>query len=119
MTDDEYAAIGASRKGPKAEEQAYQPLYRDPMPGEKVYLAPQPTMFGMVRSLTRLYPADDSASAVFKEWHEATDSTRDAVLKRLESKKAIFYTPLNTEAKVQKVFPDKMVRGIYPVEVEL
>ncbi len=37
----------------------------------------------------------------------------------MESKKAIFYTPLNTEAKVQKVFADKMTGGVYPVEVEL
>jgi hypothetical protein len=119
MSDDEYAATAASEKGEKAEQQKYQPLYRDPMPGEKVYLAAQPTMFGMVRSLTRLYAADDSASPVFREWHEATDSTRDSVLKRLERKKAIFYTLFNTEAKVQKVFPDQMVGGIYPVQVEL
>ena len=119
VTDQEFAAIGASSKAPKAAEQAYQPLYRDPAPGETAYLAPQPTMFGMVRSLTRLYRADDSAPAVFKEWQEATDATRDAVLKRLESNKAIFYTPLNTEARVQKVFSDKMTRGVYPVEVEV
>ena len=119
VTDQEFAAIGASSKAPKAAEQAYQPLYRDPAPGETAYLAPQPTMFGMVRSLTRLYGADDSAPAVFKEWQEATDATRDAVLKRLESNKAIFYTPLNTEARVQKVFSDKMTRGVYPVEVEV
>jgi hypothetical protein len=119
VTDQEYAAIGASSKAPKAAEQVYQPLYRDPVPGETVYLAPQPTMFGMVRSLTRLYRADESAAAVFKEWHEVTDAARDAFLKRLENKKAIFYTPLNTEAKVRQVFADKMTGGIYPVEVEL
>ncbi len=47
VTDQEYAAIGTASKAPKAAEQAYQPLYRDPAPGEKAYLAPQPTMFGM------------------------------------------------------------------------
>ena len=119
MSDDEHAAIGASEKGGKAEQQKYQPLYRDPMPGEKVYMAPQRTMFGMASSLTRVYAADDSASAVFREWHEATGPTRDSVLKRLERKKAIFYTLFNTEARVQKVFPDQMVGGIYPVQVEL
>jgi hypothetical protein len=119
VSDDEYAAIAASEKGKKAEAQRYEPLYRDPIPGEKAYLAPQPTMFGMVRSLTRLYAADDSAPEVFREWHEVTEATREAVLNRLEHKKAIFYTPLNTEAKVQKVFPEQIVGGIYPVQVEL
>jgi hypothetical protein len=119
VSDEEYAAIGATKKGVKDGEQKYQPLYRDPMPGETAYLAPQPTMFGVVRSLTRLYAADDSAPANVREWHEVSDATREAVLERLEHKKAIFYTALNTEARVQKVFPDQMVGGIYPVQVEL
>jgi hypothetical protein len=119
VSDAELAAITAAGKEPKAGDQAIEPLYRDPLPGEKAYLAPQPTMFAVARSLTRLYRADDSAPAVFKEWHEATDATRETVLNGLEKKKAIFYTPFNTEAKVKKVFPEKKTTGIYPVEVEL
>jgi hypothetical protein len=118
LTDREYAAIGAAGEGRKAEEPAYTPLYRDPIPGEKAYLAPQPTMFGMVRSLIRLAVADDSASAVFAEWQGANESSRDAVLKRLELKKAIFFAPVNTEVKVQKVFPELVINAIYPVQVE-
>jgi hypothetical protein len=41
------------------------------------------------------------------------------VIKTLESKKAIFFATVNTEVKVQKVFPEKMIHGIYPVQVEL
>jgi hypothetical protein len=119
LSDAEFPAIGATGKEPKGGEQPYQPLYRDPLPGDKVYLPPQPTMLGVARSLTRLYAVNDSAAAVFQEWHEATDATRDAVLRALEKKQAIFYTPFNTEAKVQKTFPDKLTKGIYPVQVEL
>ncbi len=118
VSDEEFAAIRAG-EGKKAEEPAYQPLYRDPIPGEKAYLAPQPTMFGMVRSLIRVAVADDSAWAVFQEWQAASESSKDAVFKRLENKKAVFFTAVNTEAKVQKVFPEKMINGIYPVQVEL
>ncbi len=119
VSEKEYAAIGKAAKEKSGEPPAFEPLYRDPTPGETVYLAPQPTMFAMASSLIRLSVADDSASAVFQEWQDATDSTRNAVLKRLENKKAIFFTTLNTEAKVQKVFPDKMINGVYPVQVEL
>jgi hypothetical protein len=119
LSDAEFAAIGAPGEDRKADEPAYKPLYRDPIPGEKAYLAPQPTMFGMVSSLIRLGVADDSAWAVFQEWQGAAESSRDAVIKALERKKAIFYTTVNTEAKVQKVFPEKLVNGIYPVQVEL
>jgi len=119
LSDEQFAAIGAAGEGRKAEEPAYKPLYRDPIAGEKAYLAPQPTMFSMVRSLIRLAVADDSASAVFQEWQGAAESSRDAVLKLLEKKKAIFFTTVNTEVKVQKVFPEKMINGIYPVQVEL
>jgi hypothetical protein len=62
---------------------------------------------------------NDSASAVFQEWQGATESSRDAVLARLEKKKAIFFTTVNTEVKVQKVFPETLINGIYPVQVEL
>jgi len=119
VSDEEFAALGAAGAGKKAEESEYRPLYRDPIPGEKAYLAPQPTMFGVARSLIRLVVADDSASAVFQEWQGAPDSSRDAVLKRLENKKAIFFATLNTELNVQKVFPEKEINGIYPVQVEL
>ncbi|MFI5457770.1 MAG: hypothetical protein ACHRXM_20195 [Isosphaerales bacterium] len=119
VSDEEFAALGAAGEGKKAEQAEYRPLYRDPIPGEKAYLAPQPTMFGVVRSLIRLVVADDSAPAVFQEWQGAPESSRDAVVKRLEAKKAIFFTTLNTEVKVQKVFPEQLINRIYPVQVEL
>jgi hypothetical protein len=119
VTDKEFAAIGATSKRSKSEQPAYKPLYRDPIAGEKAYLSPQPTMFGMVRTLIRLAVADDSAWAVFQEWQGSTETSRDAVLKRLEMTKAIFFATVNTEVKVQKVFPDKLINGIYPVQVEL
>ena len=118
VTELEFAAFGASGDAKKVDKSAYQPLFRDPVAGEKAYLAPQPTMFGMVRTLIRAAVADDSAWAVFQEWQGASESARDAVIKRLETKKAIFFTTVNTEVKVQKVFPDKVVNGIYPVQVE-
>jgi hypothetical protein len=119
MTAKEFAAIKSAGESKNTENPAYTPLYRDPIPGEKVYLAPQPTMFGMVRSLIRLAVADESAPAVFREWQGATEASRDTVLKKLEHTKAIFFTTVNTEAKVQKVFPEQMINGIYPVQVEL
>jgi len=71
ISDKEFAALGAAGAVRKAEGSGYKPLYRDPIPGEKAYLAPQPTMFGMVRTLMRLAVADDSAWAVFQEWQGA------------------------------------------------
>jgi len=119
VSDEEFAKIGAAGAGTKAEESVCKPLYRDPIPGDKAYLAPQPTMFGTARSLIRLAVADDSAGAVFQEWQGATETSRDAILQRLEMKKSLFVTTYNTEVKVQKVFPDKMINGIYPVQVQL
>ena len=119
VTDTEYAAIRASGGRNKSEQPAYKPLYRDPIAGEKAYLTPQPTMFGMVRTLIRLAVADDSAWAVFQEWQGSTETSRDAILKRLEMTRAIFFATVNTEVKVQKVFQDKVINGIYPVQVEL
>ena len=49
---------------PKAEGSGFKTLYRNPIPGDRIYFAPEPTMFGMVRSLIRLGVGDDSASAV-------------------------------------------------------
>jgi hypothetical protein len=118
VTELEFAAFGAAGDAKKVDKSPYQPLFRDPIAGEKAYLAPQPTMFGMVRTLIRVAVADDSAWAVFQEWQGASESARDAVIKRLETKKAIFFTTVNTAVKVQKVFPDKLVNGIYPVQVE-
>ena len=119
MSPDEFAAVKAGGKAHESEKSAITPLYRDPLPGEKAYLAPQPTMFGMAHSLIRLAVADDSAAAVFQEWQGASDSEQAAVLKRLERNKSVFFTTENTEVKVQKVFPEKMIHGIYPVQVEL
>jgi hypothetical protein len=119
VTDAQYAKIAAAGEGKKAEETTFKPLFRDPIPGEKAYLAPQPTMFDPASSLMRLAVADASAPAVFQEWQGATETSRNAVLRVLESKKAIFVSPLNTEVKVQKVFPEKLINGIYPVQVEL
>jgi hypothetical protein len=119
MSEDEFAAVKAGGEAHKTEKSEYTPLYRDPLPGETAYLAHQPTMFGMPHSLIRLVVADDSAAAVFKEWQGAPDASRDALIKTLEHKKSIFLTAFNTEVKVQKVFPEKMIHGIYPVQVEL
>jgi hypothetical protein len=119
MTDQEFAALDTSDGRTKLQQSAYKPLYRDPAAGENAFLAPQPTMFGMVRTLIRLAVADEKAWDVFQEWQGAGESTRDAVIKRLEHKKSIFFTTVNTEVKVQKVFPEKLVNGIYPVQVEL
>src|SRR5262249_44796296 len=83
VSDEEFARIRRRGKEKKARQRAFHPLFRDPLGGEKVSLARQPTMFGIVRSLTRLYAVNDSAPAVFKEWHEATEATRDSVLRRL------------------------------------
>ena len=121
MSEREFAAIKAAGEGEgsKTEKAAYTPLYRDPLPGEKAYLAPQPTMFGMAHSLIRLAVADDSAAAVFEQWQQAGDSSKYPVIKMLETKKALFFTTLNTEVKIQKVFPEKLINGVYPVQVEL
>lgn len=119
MTAQEYAARKGAKDRPDAGVAKYKPLYRDPAPGENAYLAPQPTMLGMVRNLIRVARADESAASVFKEWQGATESTRDAILKTLESKKAIFFTTVNTEVKVQKVFPEQLIHDIYPVQVEI
>jgi hypothetical protein len=119
MSDDEFAAVKAGGKAHESETSEYTPLYRDPLPGETAYLAHQPTMLGMPHSLIRLAVADDKAAEVFQQWQGAPDSSRDAVLKMLENKKSVFFTPFNTEVKVQKVFPAQMVHGIYPVQVEL
>jgi hypothetical protein len=73
----------------------------------------------MVRHLIRVATADNSVASVFKEWQGAPESKRDAILRILESKKAIFFTTVNTEVKVQKVFPEQMINEIYPVQVEL
>jgi len=118
MTEKQFADFKKAGAG-NAEHTGFKPLYRDPAAGEKAYLAPQSTMFGMVRSLIRLAAVNDSSWDVFQQWQGATESTRDAVLKRLEGKKAIFFTGVNTEVNVQKVFPEKMVNGIYPVQVEI
>jgi hypothetical protein len=119
VTEAQFAGIEAAKDEKKAEEPTFKPLFRDPISGEKAYLAPQPTMFDMVPSLIRLAVADESAPQVFSEWQGATGGSRDAVIKALERKKAIFVTPVNTQVKVQKVFSDKPVNGIYPVQVEL
>jgi hypothetical protein len=119
MSPEEFAAVKAGGEAHKFEKSEFTPLYRDPLPGETAYLAPQPTMFGMTRTLIRLAVADNSAATVFKEWQGAPDSSRDAVIKMLEHKKSIFFTTVNTEVKVQKVFPAQMIHGIYPVQVEL
>lgn len=119
MTGQEYQARKSAKQQAEAPAAKYKPLYRDPIAGEKAYLAPQPTMLGMIRHLIRVARADDSAESVFKEWQGATEATRDAILKTLESKKAIFFTTVNTEVKVQKVFPEQMINDIYPVQVEI
>lgn len=119
MTGQEFQARKSAKADAEAPAAKYKPLYRDPALGEKAYLAPQPTMLGMIRHLIRVARADDSAESVFKEWQGATEATRDAILKTLESKKAIFFTTVNTEVKVQKVFPEQMINDIYPVQVEI
>jgi hypothetical protein len=119
VTEAQFATFQAAKDGKKAEEPAIKPLFRDPISGEKAYLAPQPTMFDMVPSLIRLAVADDSAPEVFREWQGATGGSRDSVMRALERKKAIFVTPVNTQVKVQRVFSDRPINGIYPVQVEL
>lgn len=117
-TSEEYRARCAAGDRP-GEGGKYAPLYSDPVPGDRAYLAPQPTMIGMVRHFIRFAADGPNVAAVFQEWQESKDETREAVLKRLEGKKAVLLTALNTEVKVRKVFPDRLVEGIYPVEVEI
>ena len=81
MSDEQFTALGAPGAARKADESGYKLLYRDPVAGEKAYLAPQPTMFGMVRSLIRLAVADGSAAAVFQEWQGAAEASSAAVIK--------------------------------------
>lgn len=119
MSAQDCEARKAAKPGSDAAIAKYKPIYRDPVPDEKAYLAPQPTMLGMVRHLIRVATLDNSVASVFKEWQGATEPTRDAILKALESKKAIFFTTVNTEVKVQKVFPEQMINDIYPVQVEI
>ena len=76
-------------------------------------------MLGMVRHLIRVANFDGSVASVFKEWQGASESTRDAILKAFENKKAIFFTTVNTEVKVQKVFPEQMINDVYPVQIEI
>ena len=114
-----FAALKTEGEGKKYEDSGCKPRYRDPIAGEKANLAPQPTMFGMVRSLMRLAVADASVAAVFQEWQGAADSSKDVILKRLEGKRSILFSTFNTEVKVQKVFPEKLINGMYPVPVEL
>lgn len=119
MTGAESAERKRAKEGGETGASKYKPLYRDPAAGEKAFLAPQPTMLGMVRHLIRVANVDESVAAVFKEWQGAPESARDAILKSLESKKAIFFTTVNTEVQVQKVFPDQRINDIYPVQVEI
>src|SRR6185312_16136746 len=77
MTDPEFAARKQAKEGGEAGASKYKPLYRDPVAGEKAYLAPQPTMLGMVRHLIRVATFDNSVADVFREWQGASESTRD------------------------------------------
>ena len=106
-------------RGDESEKSEYTPLYRDPLPGETAYLAAATDDVRHARTASSAWRSPTIRLRPFSRNGREPDSSRDAVIKMLEHKKSIFFTTVNTEVKVQKVFPAQMIHGIYPVQVEL